>query len=126
MIRRPPRSTRTDTLFPYTTLFRSGFYEVEVTRKDGTQVDVRLDKDRKVVSTETEGPDDDADDRDDGEGRDDETDRDDSEAPLTAAETAASKKAALAEIGGGTVTDVDRDDEDRKSKRLNSSHQCES
>src|SRR3546814_11265733 len=23
-IRRPPRSTRTDTLFPYTTLFRSG------------------------------------------------------------------------------------------------------
>src|SRR3546814_16229471 len=26
MIRRPPRSTRTDTLFPYTTLFRS-YYE---------------------------------------------------------------------------------------------------
>src|SRR3546814_2416912 len=28
MIRRPPRSTRTDTLFPYTTLFRSvgGFW----------------------------------------------------------------------------------------------------
>src|SRR3546814_17548109 len=27
MIRRPPRSTRTDTLFPYTTLFRSqGFF----------------------------------------------------------------------------------------------------
>src|SRR3546814_9662015 len=24
MIQRPPRSTRTDTLFPYTTLFRSG------------------------------------------------------------------------------------------------------
>src|SRR3546814_10042836 len=29
MTRRPPRSTRTDTLFPYTTLFRSaGFAEV--------------------------------------------------------------------------------------------------
>src|SRR3546814_14966532 len=29
MIRRPPRSTRTDTLFPYTTLFRSsGFNQV--------------------------------------------------------------------------------------------------
>src|SRR3546814_9529089 len=28
MIRRPPRSTRTDTLFPYTTLFRSGNYHV--------------------------------------------------------------------------------------------------
>src|SRR3546814_18853009 len=27
MIRRPPRSTRTDTLFPYTTLFRSEMYE---------------------------------------------------------------------------------------------------
>src|SRR3546814_2435562 len=27
MIRRPPRSTRTDTLFPYTTLFRSGVVE---------------------------------------------------------------------------------------------------
>src|SRR3546814_5308849 len=26
MIRRPPRSTRTDTLFPYTTLFRSRFF----------------------------------------------------------------------------------------------------
>src|SRR3546814_956302 len=26
MIRRPPRSTRTDTLFPYTTLFRSVAY----------------------------------------------------------------------------------------------------
>src|SRR3546814_1404141 len=28
MIRRPPRSTRTDTLFPYTTLFRSALGEV--------------------------------------------------------------------------------------------------
>src|SRR3546814_15142625 len=27
MIRRPPRSTRTDTLFPYTTLFRSGLWK---------------------------------------------------------------------------------------------------
>src|SRR3546814_2445989 len=27
MIRRPPRSTRTDTLFPYTTLFRSDYDE---------------------------------------------------------------------------------------------------
>src|SRR3546814_9421939 len=28
MIRRPPRSTRTDTLFPYTTLFRSRFVDL--------------------------------------------------------------------------------------------------
>src|SRR3546814_7717482 len=30
MIRRPPRSTRTDTLFPYTTLFRSGVHPHEL------------------------------------------------------------------------------------------------
>src|SRR3546814_2507109 len=28
MILRPPRSTRTDTLFPYTTLFRSIFFQI--------------------------------------------------------------------------------------------------
>src|SRR3546814_7439609 len=37
MIRRPPRSTRTDTLFPYTTLFRSGAGQprVEILLKGG-------------------------------------------------------------------------------------------
>src|SRR3546814_5031827 len=30
MIRRPPRSTRTDTLFPYTTLFRSALKAIGV------------------------------------------------------------------------------------------------
>src|SRR3546814_9772755 len=30
MIRRPPRSTRTDTLFPYTTLFRSIAQQLQV------------------------------------------------------------------------------------------------
>src|SRR3546814_854018 len=30
MIRRPPRSTRTDTLFPYTTLFRSNFTDLSI------------------------------------------------------------------------------------------------
>src|SRR3546814_9205582 len=36
MIRRPPRSTRTDTLFPYTTLFRSARDELgfEVAARD--------------------------------------------------------------------------------------------
>src|SRR3546814_18461004 len=34
MIRRPPRSTRTDTLFPYTTLFRSA-YAVQAEMVDG-------------------------------------------------------------------------------------------
>src|SRR3546814_6505961 len=32
MIRRPPRSTRTDTLFPYTTLFRSKIREAGLLR----------------------------------------------------------------------------------------------
>src|SRR3546814_8552599 len=36
MIRRPPRSTRTDTLFPYTTLFRS------LLRDIGRALDVEL------------------------------------------------------------------------------------
>src|SRR3546814_11354270 len=35
MRRRPPRSTRTDTLCPYTTLFRSLCAEVYVRRHDG-------------------------------------------------------------------------------------------
>src|SRR3546814_19296716 len=35
MIRRPPRSTRTDTLFPYTTLFRSRHLEVGLVEEFG-------------------------------------------------------------------------------------------
>src|SRR3546814_17223967 len=40
LIRRPPRSTRTDTLFPYTTLFRSVATEICVLRggMTGSQV----------------------------------------------------------------------------------------
>src|SRR3546814_16781692 len=34
MIRRPPRSTRTDTLFPYTTLFRSLGTQLTIKRAD--------------------------------------------------------------------------------------------
>src|SRR3546814_13642932 len=48
MIRRPPRSTRTDTLFPYTTLFRSQVdddtvipQQVEVQRGDSRGVGYR-------------------------------------------------------------------------------------
>src|SRR3546814_4850763 len=35
MIRRPPRSTRTDTLFPYTTLFRSPVAAARQARRPG-------------------------------------------------------------------------------------------
>src|SRR3546814_7614111 len=37
MIRRPPRSTRTDTLFPYTTLFRSHQLRPDFQRANGVQ-----------------------------------------------------------------------------------------
>src|SRR3546814_17264858 len=41
MIRRPPRSTRTDTLFPYTTLFRSQMKRVaEQVRDDANPEDI--------------------------------------------------------------------------------------
>src|SRR3546814_1285233 len=45
MIRRPPRSTRTDTLFPYTTLFRSellGLGPLEELLADGTISDIMI------------------------------------------------------------------------------------
>src|SRR3546814_9832899 len=51
MIRRPPRSTRTDTLFPYTTLFRSAQVRkaYERCRKSGFTGDfLRLVMDRLV------------------------------------------------------------------------------
>src|SRR3546814_8133793 len=38
MIRRPPRSTRTDTLFPYTTLFRSNVRAKHGYRPDESSV----------------------------------------------------------------------------------------
>src|SRR3546814_8947579 len=39
MIRRPPRSTRTDTLFPYTTLFRSHHRDAD--RDTGGRLELR-------------------------------------------------------------------------------------
>src|SRR3546814_19168095 len=40
MIRRPPRSTRTDTLLPYTTPVRSRFEEVRVPHKGNIEHDI--------------------------------------------------------------------------------------
>src|SRR3546814_18636004 len=45
MIRRPPRSTRTDTLFPYTTLFRSNAHLIKECACAGRND--WLDRDRK-------------------------------------------------------------------------------
>src|SRR3546814_1980428 len=54
MIRRPPRSTRTDTLFPYTTLFRSRAGEHRFGReaavlRDGARVVIRAEPDVEPV-----------------------------------------------------------------------------
>src|SRR3546814_18387528 len=48
MTRRPPRSTRTDTLFPYSTLFRSRAVAVE--RSFRSRGDVGADQPRHAVA----------------------------------------------------------------------------
>src|SRR3546814_12045240 len=64
MIRRPPRSTRTDTLFPYTTLFRSTEVDEEQLGAWLTALnDIRLvlgtilDVSEDVVQVEEDDPD---------------------------------------------------------------------
>src|SRR3546814_6439714 len=52
MIPRPPRSTRTDTLFPYTTLFRSG---VGLARLDQGDLLAHDDVDRGAVLAAADG-----------------------------------------------------------------------
>ncbi len=79
-----------------------GAYEIEVTRPDGSQVDVHLDKDFQVLSQDADDEDGDDDGRDD-DGRDDDR-------VLSAQERAAAEKAALAEVDG-TVTDVEASDD---------------
>src|SRR3546814_11974553 len=49
MIRRPPRSTRTDTLFPYTTLFRSIDTAPDVAAAEARLEKARLDLARTVL-----------------------------------------------------------------------------
>src|SRR3546814_8720415 len=65
MIRPPPRSTRTDTLFPYTTLFRSEFARRMLGRDEGRVIGmiradlselerrrVRVERDQRLRSEE--------------------------------------------------------------------------
>src|SRR3546814_1108056 len=52
MIRRPPRSTRTDTLFPYTTLFRSAV--LSVLQPAGAAGRPRLPQGASIAATEQE------------------------------------------------------------------------
>jgi uncharacterized membrane protein YkoI len=93
-----------------------GAYEIEVTRDDGTQVDVHLDDQFGVLSTDEDGRDDDGPgDDDDGDDRDDDgTDDqggDADDAPISEQERTEVSEAAIAEAGGGTVTDLDREDD---------------
>src|SRR3546814_20893311 len=53
-IRRPPRSTRTDTLFPYTTLFRSGTEDPPVWWNMGSRPSKFFDAGEKVDSKRIE------------------------------------------------------------------------
>src|SRR3546814_4495239 len=53
MIRRPPRSTRTDTLFPYTTLFRSQYKQAKYEEAIGTFCDIL---DRELPPGQTTDP----------------------------------------------------------------------
>src|SRR3546814_16093154 len=105
MIRRPPRSTRTDTLFPYTTLFRSEAI-VRRTAGDGD----RFDGDRAVEGVPESG----------GSTRTDNHFR---------WQRAGVSQRLRVQPGVGRLTSIDRTDRlldgaelDRKSTRLNSSH----
>ena len=104
---------------------RGEAYDVEVRKDDGTEVDVSLDKDLKVVNQDRDDRDD-ANDRDDNDaddlnGTDDVNDRDDrndtNDGPdtddrvLSASERTSAQKAAVAAVGGGTVIDVGASDD---------------
>src|SRR3546814_7573547 len=102
MIRRPPRSTRTDTLFPYTTLFRS------VDRGDTDAPEPPVDQ--PVLGVEQIPPD--QRDRDQRGHHRREIDR---------AEEAAPARHPGIDEQRGAERQRDRE-RDRKSTRLNSSH----
>src|SRR3546814_15507883 len=97
MIRRPPRSKRTDTLFPYTTLFRSHEHRAAL-GQDGPRAQLRLGEGGGEIAVDAH----------DFAGalhfrREDRID--------------------AGEAGEGEDGFLDRDmTEDRKSTRLNSSH----
>ncbi|MBG6237661.1 putative membrane protein YkoI [Mycetocola sp. CAN_C7] len=87
-------------------------YEIEVTRENGTDVDVTLNSAFEVVRVDTDN--DGTDDRDDDSRDDRDDDADDrngaTATPLTDDEKLSATEAALAEVPG-TVTDIDRSDD---------------
>src|SRR3546814_18365431 len=105
MIRRPPRSTRTDTLLPYTTLFRSGM--------DGVEREKRLRDRQPQKFPETR-------DREEKEIEQQQRQRADHHSRHHR-----DVRAPLLEEGAIAV-DLQRHIGDRKSTRLNYSHTCAS
>jgi uncharacterized membrane protein YkoI len=94
-----------------------GAWEVEVTRQDGTTVDVELDSAYKVVAAETDtdhGDDDHGDQGDDDADESDESDErgDDRDERATGPGADRARSAALARYPGATVTAVERDADD--------------
>nr|WP_221375267.1 PepSY domain-containing protein [Actinoplanes polyasparticus] len=67
-------------------------YEVEVRKQDGSEVDVTLDKDLKVLTQQAEAA-------------------DTGDAALPDAERTSAEKAALDAVGGGTVLDAEKSDD---------------
>ncbi len=86
-------------------------YEVEVTKDDGSEVDVRLDESFAVVAAEGDDEADDQADFDIDDLIDDDTDGDE-DTPLTGATLEQATAAALAETGGGKVTEADNSGDD--------------
>src|SRR3546814_1105493 len=102
MIRRPPRSTRTDTLVPYTTLFRSAVVRLAVEGETQIVPDVVVAGiDQRVVRQFRELA---------GEGL------------VKLARMAAVVAVAGAGVEQGVAAEQRRPVADRKSTRLNSSH----
>ena len=83
---------------------RTEAYEVEIRRADGTEVDVKLDQDLKVIAQETD--DGRADDRDDANEAPEADDR-----ALSASERSSASRAATTAVGGGAVTGVEASDD---------------
>src|SRR3546814_20163786 len=111
MIRRPPRSTRTDTLFPYTTLFRSLPAAVEraeqVLGGDDVVVEEHLVEVEVVLGHErAEGP--------------------AGDAGCVGGDEQAADPLVLGRVRVGPHEGEDDVGIDRKSTRLNSSHSCAS
>lgn len=93
-------------------------YEVDVLLDAGGSVEVKLDRDLKVLGVEDRGDDrrDDSDDRRGDDGRDDDghvddSGVDDSAAPIDPADRQRAIDAAIAHAGGGTVSEVDLSDD---------------